>query len=86
MGNTLHTTVYWHLQAQTPPKFRLSLISVRDAAHPPAAPLPIASDQSFHPTQHPLFDSSIGSYTPDSMVAHNGLDGFANYFSLLDTS
>jgi hypothetical protein len=57
---------------------QISSISVRDVTHLPAAPLPIAGDNSL---QHPLFDPSFGSYAPDGVIAYNSRDGFANSFT-----
>ena len=69
------------LASASPDATNISSISVHDAARPPAAPLSIASDNSSHQTQRPLFDSSVGSYAPDGIVAHNGQDGFASCFT-----
>ena len=69
------------LASASPDVTKISPISVRDAAPPPAAPLSTASGSSFHQTQRPLSDSSARSHAPDGVIEYNARDGFANYFT-----
>ena len=69
------------LASTNPDATKISSVSVRDAAHPPSAHPPIAEDISFHQTQRPLSDYSVGSYAPDGVIIYNGPDDFANCFT-----
>jgi len=77
MGNTLHPTMYWHLQAQTPTRFRLFLSAMLriPQQHPCQSLATIHSIKRNATPSH----YSVGSYAPDGMiVAHDGRDGFSH--------